>query len=326
MLKLPRRQFLQLAAAAAALPAVSRIARAQAYPSRPVRIIAGFAAGGVVDIVARVIGQWLSERLGQQFVVENRLGASGNIATEVVANATPDGYTLLLISTPHAVNATLYEKLNFKFVRDIAPIAGVMRVPNVMLVHPSFPAKSVPEFISYAKSNAGKINFGSGGTGTSVHMAAELFKMLADVNMVHVPYRGEAPALTDLLGGQLDVVFGSMSASVEHVKAGRLRALAVTTATRSDALPEVPSFSEFLPSYESSFWGGFGAPKNTPVQIINRLNSEINTAIADPKMRARLADLGGVVLTGSPTDFSGLIANEIDKWAKVIRAANIKPE
>jgi tripartite-type tricarboxylate transporter receptor subunit TctC len=326
MLDIPRRNFLRLAAGAATLPSVSRGAWAQGYPSRPVRIIAGFAAGGVVDIVARVIGQWLSERLGQQFVVENRLGASGNIATEVVANAAPDGYTLLLVSTPHAVNTTLYEKLNFSFVRDIAPIAGVMRVPNVMLVHPSFPTKTVPDFITYAKSNAGKINFGSGGSGTSVHMAAELFKMLADVNMVHVPYRGEAPALTDLLGGQLEVVFGTMPASVEHVRASRLRALAVTTATRSEALPEVPSFSEFLPSYESSFWGGFGAPKNTPVQIINRLNSEINAAIADPKLRARLADLGGMMLSGSPTDFSGLIANEIDKWAKVIRAANIKPE
>jgi tripartite-type tricarboxylate transporter receptor subunit TctC len=326
-MKLPhRRQFLHLAAGAAALPAVSRITRAQAYPTRPVRILVGFAAGGAADILARIIGQWLSEQLGQQFIVENRLGASGNIAAEGAANATPDGYTLLLLGTPHAVNASLYEKPSFTFIRDIVPIAGLVRVPNIMSVNPSFPAKTVPEFVAYAKANPGKVNFGSGGIGTSPHMAAELFKMSAGVDMVHVPYRGEAPALTDLLGGQLQVVFGTMPASVAHVKAGRLRALAVTTAARAEVLPDIPTVGEFVPGYESSLWLGIGAARGIPVEIVNRLNSEVNAALADPKMKARFADLSGSVLPGSPADFGKLIAHETEKLGKVIRAANIKPE
>jgi tripartite-type tricarboxylate transporter receptor subunit TctC len=325
-MKLPRRNFLHLAAGAAALPAVSRIARADTYPTRPVHILVGFAASGVVDIQARLVGQWLSERLGQQFIVENRTGAAGNIATEAVLRAPPDGYTLLSVGTPNAVNATLYEQLNFNFIRDVAPVAGIMRVPNVMSVNPSFPARTVPEFITYAKANPGKINFGSGGNGTSVHVAAEQFKMLAGVNMVHVPYRGEAPALTDLLGGQLQVVFGTMPASAQLIKAGRLRALAVTTASRSEVLPDIPSLSDFLPGYESSFWGGLGAPKNTAAEIVDKLNKEINAGLADPKFKARLAELGGAPLPGTPTDFGKLIADETDKWGKVIKFAGIKPD
>jgi tripartite-type tricarboxylate transporter receptor subunit TctC len=321
-----RRQFLHLAAGAAALPSLSHMAGAEAYPTRPVHLLVGFAAGGGNDISARLIGQWLSERLGQSFIVENRTGAASNIATEAVVHAPPDGYTLLSVGTPNAVNATLYDNLNFNFIRDVAPIAGITRVPNVMSVNPSFPAKTVPEFIAYAKANPGKINFGSGGSGTTGHMAGELFKMLAGVNMVHVPYRGEALALTDLLGGQLQVVFGTMPSSLELVKPGRLRALAVTTATRSEVLPDIPTVSEFLPGFEASFWSGIGAPKNTPAEVVDKLNREINLALADPKIAARLSDLGGMLLSGSPSDFGKLIAGESEKWGKVIRAAHIKPE
>jgi tripartite-type tricarboxylate transporter receptor subunit TctC len=326
-MKLPhRRQFLHLAAGAAALPAVSRIAQAQAYPSRPVRIIAGFAPGGGVDIVARLIGQWLSERLGQQFIIENRPGAGTNIATEAVVRAPADGYTLLLVNPANAINATLYDNLSFNFIRDVAPVAGIMVVPNVMVVHPSVPAKTVPEFIAYAKANPGKINMGSGGIGGPSHVAGELFKMMAGVDLVHVPYRGVAPALTDLIGGQVQVIFSTMPGSIEYIRTGKLRALAVTTAMRAEALPDIPAVGEFVPGYEASAWYGLGAPKNTPAEIVAKLNKEINAGLADPKLRARLADLGGTVLAGSPADFSKLIAEETDKWAKVIKSAGIKPE
>ena len=325
-MKIPRRQFLHLAASAAGLPAMPGVAWGQAYPTRPVHILVGFAPGGGADILARLVAQWLSERLGRQFVVENRVGAASNLATEAAVNAAPDGYTLAVISSTNAINATLYEKLNFHLIRDIAPVAGVMRVPNLMLVNCSFQAKTVPEFISYAKANPGKINFGSGGSGTSVHMATELFKMLAGVNIVHVPYRGEAPALTDLLGGQLQVVFGTMSSSLAHVKAGTLRALAVTTTRRSEALPDVPTLADFLPGYETSYQGGIGAPKNTPSGIIDKLNTEINAGLARPNIQARLADLGAAPLAGSPADFGKLIADEIEKWGKVIKFAGIKAQ
>jgi len=314
-MKLPRRNFLHLAAGAAALPAVSRIARAQAYPSRPVRIIVGVPPGGGIDIVARLIGQWLSERLGQQFVIENRPGAGTNIATEAVVRAPADGYTLLLVTAINAINTTFYEKLNFSFIRDIAPVASIIVVPNVMLVHPSVPAKTVPEFIAYAKANPGKINIASGPIGGPTHVTAELFKM-----------SGVAPAATDLLGGQVQVMFNSLPASIEYIKAGTLRALAVTSATRSETLPGIPTMGEFLPGFEASQWYGVGAPKNTPPQIIDKLNKEINAGLADPKLKARLADLGGTVLPGSPADFGKHIAEETEKWGKAIRAANIKVE
>ena len=325
-MKIPRRQFLHLAASVAGLPALPGIAWGQAYPTRPIHILVGFAPGGGADILARLVAQWLSERLGRQFVVENHVGAASNIATEAAVNAAPDGYTLAVISSTNAINATLYEKLNFDLIRDIAPVAGVMRLPNVMLVNSSFQAKTVPEFISYAKTNPGKINFGSGGSGTSVHMATEWFKMLAGVDIVHVPYRGEAPALTDLLSGQLQVLFGTVSSSLAHVKAGTLRALAVTTTSRSEALPDVLTLAEFLPGYEMSYQGGIGAPKNTPTGIIGKLNTEINASLAHPKTRARLADLGAAPLAGSPTDFGKLIADEIEKWGKVIKFAGIKAQ
>ena len=324
-MKLPRRRFLHLAAGVAALPAVSRIARAQAYPTRPVRIIVGTPAGGGLDIVARLVGQWLSERLGQPFVIENRPGAGTNIGTEVVVRAAPDGYTLLLIVTANAINATLYEKLNFNFVRDIAPVGTISREPYIMLVIPSFPAKTVPEFIAYAKANPGTINMASAGAGTGTHVAGELFKMMSGTNMQHVPYRGGAPVLTDLIGGQVQVYFGLISGSIEYVRAGKLRALAVTTASRSNALPDIPTMGDFLPGYEASAFYGVGAPKNTPAEIVDRLNKEINAAIADPKIRARLDDLASMALAGSPTDFGKHIADETEKWGKVIRAANIKP-
>jgi tripartite-type tricarboxylate transporter receptor subunit TctC len=320
-MKLPRRNFLHLAAGAAALPAVSRIARAQAYPSRPVRLIVGFAPGGTTDSTARLIGQWLSERLGQQFVIENRTGAATNIATEAVVRAPADGYTLLLVTASNAINATLYDKLSFDFIRDIAPVAGIIRYPLVMQVNPSFPAKTVPEFISYVKSNPGKISYGSGGYGTSIHVASELFKMMAGVDMTHVPYRGGAPAMTDLMAGQVQVVFNPVPESMEFIKAGKLRPLAVTTATRSEVLPDVPTVGDFVPGYEASALQGIGAPKNTPAEIIDKLNTEINAALADPNMKARLADLGGDVLALSPADFGKLIADETEKWGKVIRAA-----
>jgi tripartite-type tricarboxylate transporter receptor subunit TctC len=325
-MKLPRRNFLQLAAGTVALSAVSRIARAQGYPSRPVRIIVPFAPGGSTDITARLIGQWLSERLGQQFLTENRPGAGSNIGTEVVVNAPPDGYTLLLVGASSAINVTLYEKLNFNFLRDITPIAGIISIPFVMAVGPSFPAKTVSEFIAYAKGNSGKVSIASGGNGTAGHLSGELFKMMTGVNMVHVPYRGEAAALTDLLGGQVQVMFATVPASIEYIKAGKLRSLAVTAATRLDALPNVPTVGDFLPGYEVSAWQGVGAPKNTPAEIIAKLNNEINTGLADPKLKVRLADLGGTVIAGSPADFGKLIADETEKWGKVIRAANIKPE
>jgi tripartite-type tricarboxylate transporter receptor subunit TctC len=299
---LPRRRFLHLAVGAAALPAASRIARAQIYPARPVRIIVGWAAGGASDIAARLIGQWLSERLGQQFVIENRQGAAGSIATESVVRAPPDGYTLLLADA----NATFFEKLNYNFIRDMAPVAGFMRVPFVMDVSPSVPAKTVPEFITYAKANPGKINMASAGTGGVSHVYGELFKFMTGVNMVHVPYRGASPALTDLLSGQVQIYFGTVTVSIGYIRAGRLRALAVTTSKRSELLPELPTVAEFVPGYEASFWAGVGGPRNTPAEIIDKLNREINAALADPKMKARLADLGGTGLAGSPADFGKL--------------------
>ena len=325
-MKLPRRQFLHLAAGAAALPAVSRIAWAQAYPTRPVRLIVPIAPAGAADITARLIGQWLSERLGQQFIIDNRPGGGGNIGTEAVVRAPADGYTLLLAGAFNAVNATLYDKLNFNFIRDVAPVANIYYVPNVMAVHPSFPAKTIPEFIAYSKSNPGKVNMASGGSGAAMHMSGELFKIMAGIDMVHVPYRGAGPALTDLLAGQVHVSFPTMPASIEHVRTGKLRALGVTTATRADALPHVPAVSEFVPTYESSTWFGVGAPKNTPAEIIDKLNNEINAALADPNIKARLADLGGTPRAGSPSDFGKLVADETEKWGKVIRTANIKPE
>jgi tripartite-type tricarboxylate transporter receptor subunit TctC len=325
-MKLPRRNFLHLAAGAAALPAASRFAWAQAYPTRPVRIVVGFAPGGANDILARLIGQWLSERLGQPFVIENRPGGGSNIATEAVVRAPADGYTLLLVGPPQAINATLYEKLNFNFLRDIAPVAGIIRAPNVMEVNPAVPAKTVPEFIAYAKANPSRVNMASAGNGTGPHMAGELFKMMAGVNLVHVPYRGSGPALTDLLGGQVQVMFDALPPSMEHIRTGKLRALAVTTAARSLALPDVPTVSDFVPGYEASASFGVGAPRNTPADIVEKLNKEINVALAEPKMIARLADLGGTALPGSPADFGKLIAEEIEKWGKVVKFANIKPE
>jgi tripartite-type tricarboxylate transporter receptor subunit TctC len=324
-MKLPRRQFLHLAAGAAALPALTRIARAQAYPSRPVRIVVGFPAGGTQDIIARLIGQWLSERLGQQFVVENRAGAGGNVGAEAVARATADGYTLLLVGQPNAVNATLYDKLNFNFINDVAPVSSIIRVSQVIVVNPSVPAKTVPEFVAYAKANAGRIAMASSGSGTPPHIAGELFKMAASVDLLHVPYRGGGPALIDLLGGQVQVYFGSMPETIQYIRAGTLRALAVTTVTRSEAVPDLPVAADFVPGYEASSWYGVGAPKSTPAEIVEQLNKEINAALTDPRMKAKLAELGGTVLPGSASDFGKLIVGETEKWGKVIRAANIKP-
>jgi tripartite-type tricarboxylate transporter receptor subunit TctC len=325
-MKLPRRTFLHLAAGAAALPAVSRLAWAQAYPTRPVRIIVGAAPSGSFDIMARLIGQRLSEQLGQPFVIDNRPGAVGNIATEAVVRSPADGYTLLLVGAPHAINATLYDKLNFNFIRDIAPVAGIDREPLVMAVNPSVPARTVPEFIAYAKANPGKISMASAGNGTPSHVSGELFKMMAGVNMVHVPYRGGGPALPDLLAGQVQVMFPSMSSSIEYVRTGKLRALAVTTATRSDALPQVSTVSDFVPGFEATLWTGIGAPKNTPADIVDKLNREINAGLADPTIKARLADLGGTPLVGSPADFGKLITDETEKWAKVVKFAGIKAD
>jgi tripartite-type tricarboxylate transporter receptor subunit TctC len=325
-MKLPRRQFLHLAAGAAALPAVSRITRAQTYPTRPVRIIVGFAAGGPADTVARLIGQWLSERLGQPIVVDNRSGANGNIGSEAVVRAPADGYTLLMALAVNAINAAVYDNLSFNFIRDTAPVASIVSIPLVMEVNPSVPAKTVPEFIAHAKVNLGKINMASGGNGTTPHVAGELFKMMTGVTLVHVPYRGAGPALTDLIARQVQVYFAQMIASIEYIRAGKLRPLAVTTATRSDAVPDIPTVSEFVPGYEASTWSGVGAPKATPAEIVETLNKEINAALADPKIKARLADLGSTPLVGSATDFGKLIADETGKWAKVVRAANIRPE
>jgi tripartite-type tricarboxylate transporter receptor subunit TctC len=324
-LKLPRRHFLRLAAGASALPAVSRFAWAQSYPSRPVRIIVGFAAGGPNDILARLIGQWFSQRLGQPFVVENRPGAGSNIATEAVVRAPPDGHTLLLVGSPNAINATLYDNLSFNFVRDIAPIASLMRGDLIMLVHPSVPANNLPEFIAFARANPGKLSYGSGGVGGITHLTAELFKQEAGgLDIQHVPYRGVAPALTDLLGGQVQVVFTNLTPSIGYIRTNKLRALAITTAKRSEALPEIPTIAEFVPGYEASSIFGLGAPHDTPADIIGTLNKEINAALVDPKFKAQLLD--GTVLGGSPAEFGKLLADETEKWAKVIRAANIKAE
>ena len=325
-MKLPRRAFLHLAAGAAALPAVSRIARAQAYPSRPVRLVVPFGSAGATDITARLVGQWLSERLGQQFIIENRPGAGGNIGTEAVVRASPDGYTLLMASTTNAINATLYDKLSFNFLSDIAPVASIIQFPTIMVVNPSVPAKTLPEFIAYAKSNPGKINMASSGIGTGPHIFGELFKMMASVNLVHVPYRSIAAAMTDLISGQVQVMFVSTAASKDYVKAGTLIALAVTSLTRLEELPNIPAVGEVLSGYEASVWFGIGAPKATPAEIVDKLNTEVNAALADPKMKARLADLGGDMLAYSPADFGKLIADETEKWGKVIRAANIKAE
>jgi tripartite-type tricarboxylate transporter receptor subunit TctC len=325
-MKLPRRQFLQLVTGAIALAAVSVLARAQTYPSKPVRMIVPFAPGGSTDIVARLIGQWLSERLGQPFLIESRPGAGTNVGTEAVVRAPADGYTLLLLGPPAAINATLYEKLNFNVMRDIAPVAGIVRTPFVMEVSASFPAQTVPAFIAYAKANVGKVNMASAGVGSGPHVAGELFKMMAGVGMLHVPYRGSAPALTDLIGGQVQVYFDGIPSSIEHIRAGRLRALAVTTALRSDALPGVPTVSDTLPGYEASLWFGLGVPKTTPVGIIERLNTEINAALGDRVFKARLADFGGTALSGSPADFGRHLANETEKWARVVKFSGAKVE
>ena len=325
-MKLHRRTFLHLVAGTAALPVLPRLARAQTYPTRLVRIIVGFPAGGTTDIVGRLIGQWLSERLGQQFVIENRPGASANIATEAVARAAPDGYTLLMLGAANTINATLFDKLNFDFVRDIAPVAGIIDTPLVVEVNPSVPAMTLSEFIAYAKSNAGKINLATPGIGTPPHVAGELFKMMAGVDMVLVPYRGSGPMLTDLLGGQVQVAFDPLPASIEHIRAGKLRALAVTTVSRSEALPDIPSVSEYVPGFAASTWYGVGAPKNTPPEIIDKLNTEINGAVADPRMKSRLAELGGTPFASSPAAFAKFVADDTAKWAKVIKAANIKIE
>jgi tripartite-type tricarboxylate transporter receptor subunit TctC len=325
-MRIPRRRFLFLAAGVAALPAISRMASAQTYPARPVRIVVGVPAGGAIDISARLIGQWLSEQLGQPFVIENRSGAASNIATEAVVNAAPDGYTLLLASSANANNATLYDKLNFNFIRDIAAVAGIARDPLVMEVNLSFPAKSVSEFIAYTKANPGKINMASAGIGSSNHVTGELFKMMTGVNMAHVPYRGGAPALTDLIGGQVQVDFSPMSPTIGYIRAGKLRPLAVTTATRSPALPDVPTVGDFVPGYEASFWTGLAAPRNTPADIVDKLNKEINAGLADPGLATRFADLGSVPMPMTPIAFGKLIVEETEKWGKVIRAANIKVE
>jgi tripartite-type tricarboxylate transporter receptor subunit TctC len=324
--KLPRRQFLHLAAGTAVLPTFPHLAGAQAYPIRPVRVIVPFAPAGSSDITARLLGTWLSERIGQQFVIENRPGAASNIGTEAVVRAPPDGYTLLLASAPAAINATLYDKLNFNFVRDIAPIASIVRVPLVIAINPSVPAKTLPEFIAFARANPGKMNFASAGTGSPIHMAAELFKMMASVELAHVAYRGGGPALIDLLGGQVQVMFATVPASLEYIRAGKLVALAATSTARLDALPDIPTAAENVPGFEASDWTGFAAPRNTPIEVIDKLNKETNAALADPGMKARLAELGCTVLPGSPADFGTLIANETEKWARVIKFSGAKPD
>ena len=325
-MKFPRRSFLQMALGASALSAVSRISWAQAYPSRPARIVVGFAAGGATDIQARLVGQWLSERLGQQFIVENRAGASGNIATEAVVKAPPDGYTLLQIVTPHAINAALFTDLNFEFKRDITPVICTARLAYVVVVHPSVPAKTMPEFIAYAKANPGKINYGSAGQGTPQNITCELFKMMTGLNLVHVPYKGGATAVADLIAGHIQVVFAPLSESIQQIKAGKLRALAVTTASRLDVLPDIPTVGEFVPGFEASGFAGIGAPKDTPTEIINMLNKEVNLGLADSKIQARITELGGTVLGGTPAEFGTIIAEATEKWTKVIKFAGIKPE
>lgn len=325
-MNLHRRQALSLALAAVTAPLVSRIAAAQPYPTRPVHLVVGFPPGGPADMFSRLIAQWLSERLGQQFVVENRPGAASNVATEAVAHASADGYTLLQVGPPHAINAALYDKLNYNFIRDITPIAGIARSPNVLVVNPSVPAKTVAELIAYAKSNPGKLNMASSGNGTVAHVAGELFKMLTGVDMVHVPYRGSAPALADLLGGRVQVMFENLPSSIEFIRAGKLRPIAVTTATRAEALPDTPTVDEFLPGYEASTWFGIGAPKNTSGEIVDKLNKEINGGLADLKVRAKIESLGGTVLPGSSAEFGKLIAEEREKWAKVVKFAGAKPD
>jgi tripartite-type tricarboxylate transporter receptor subunit TctC len=326
MMQLTRRRFLSLATLAAALPGLPRTARAQSYPSRPVRLIVGYTPAGATDIFARLIGQWLAERLGQQFVVENRPGAGSNIAVDTVVRSAPDGHTLFLVAPANAINATLYDKLSFNFIRDIAPVAGIARVANVMEINPSLSVRTIPEFIAYAKANPGRINMASAGTGSQQHVAGELFKMMTGIDMVHVPYRGGGPAVTDLLAGQVQVFYGTTASTIQHIKAGKLVALAVTTAARSDALPEVPTVAESVPGYEASSWYGIGAPAGTPAEIIETLNREINAGLADPKMKARFADMGATALTGSPAEFGKLIADETEKWGKVVRFSGAKPE
>ena len=321
-----RRQFLQSAASTVALPALSHFAWAQSYPTRPVRILVASPPGGVADTLARIMSQWLSERLGQPFMIENRTGAGNNLAAEAVANAPADGHTLLVVNPAHALNASLYNNPKFNFIRDIAPVAGLLRAPNVMEVHPSVPAKTVPEFIAYAKANPGKINYASAGTGTLLHVAGELFKMMAGIDLVHIPYRGTTPALNDLLGGQVQMMCDNISTSIEHIRAGKLRALAVTTAARSEMLPDLPTVGDFLPGFEQSAFFGIGAPRNTPKEIVDRLNKETNAGLADPKIKTRLAELAGPVLPGSPADFGKLITDETEKWGKVIKFVGIKPE
>jgi tripartite-type tricarboxylate transporter receptor subunit TctC len=325
MKRADRRQFLLLGTSAIAMPAVSRFAWAQAYPARPVRLVAPFPPGGSIDLTARLIGQWLTDRLGQQVVIENRPGAGGNVGSDAALSSPADGYTLLLCSVANAISATLYDKLNYNF-RDVAAIAGISRAPNVMVVHPSVPAKTVPEFIAYAKANPGKVNMASSGVGTSIHLSGELFKMMTGVAMQHVPYRGSAPMLTDLLSGQVQVAFDNLQPSMPHIKAGTLRALGVTTASRSEALPDLPTIGDFVAGYEASTWNGVCAPKNTPVDIVEKLNREINAGLGDPALKARLAEMGAWVLPGSPADGAKLIADEVEKWGKVIRAGNIKAE
>jgi tripartite-type tricarboxylate transporter receptor subunit TctC len=323
-MKLSRRRFLQLAAGA--FPAVSPIAKAQTYPTRPVRLIIGYPPGGSADVTARLMGQWLSERLGQPVVVESRPGAATNIATEAVVRAPPDGYTLLLVAPANAINATLYDRLNFNFIRDIAPVAGIIRFPNVVVVNPSVPVKTIPELISYAKANPGKLNMASSGNGSTIHMSGELFKMMTGINMVHVPYRGGALALTDLIAGQVQVMFDNVPTSAEYIRAGKLRGLAVTSTARSEVLPDLPTVADVLPGYEASAWYGVGVPKNTPAEIIDRINKEINAILADPKSKARLADLGASLLPGSPADFGKVLADETEKWGKVVEFSGAKPD
>jgi tripartite-type tricarboxylate transporter receptor subunit TctC len=325
-MKLPRRRFLHLAAGAAALPTLSRIARAETFPSKPVHFIIGYTPGGSADITARLMGQWLTERLGQPFIVESRPGAGSNIGTEAVIRSPPDGYTILLAAPANAINASLYAKLNYNFLRDVSPVAGIIRFPNVMEVNPSVPAKTVPEFITYAKANPGTINFASSGSGSTIHMSAELFKMMTGIDMVHVPYRGSALAMTDLLGGQVQVMFDNVPSSLEQIRSGKLRPLAVTTSMRSEALPDVPTVADFVPGYESSAWYGVAVPKGTPPEIIDTLNREINTGLADPKLRARFTELSAAVLPGSPADFGKLLVDETEKWAKVVKFAGVKAD
>ena len=325
-MRLARRRFLQLAGAAVAAPAVSRVAWAQSYPARPVRLIIGYTPGGSADLTARLLAQWLSERLGQSFLVESRPGGGTNIATEAVVRAPADGYTLLLVAPANAINATLYEKLNYDFIRDMAPVAGLIRFPNVMEVNPSVPAKTVPEFIAYAKANPGKINYASSGNGSTIHMSAELFKMMVGVDILHVPYRGGAPALTDMLAGQVQVMFDNLPTSIEHIRAGKLRPLAITSTTRAELLPDVPTVADFVPGYESSAWYGVGAPRNTPAEIIDRLNKEINAILAEPKVKTRIAKMGATLVAGSPADFGKLVADETEKWGKVVKFSGAKAE